>query len=68
MSLSSPSRSLGRRSQRRRDGARLGLGVAIQALDVAKETSNVSSAQLAFSSISVLLTAIRVLSLLLFDK
>jgi len=53
--------------QKRRDGALSLLNVAIEAMNLAKEISSITPAKAVFGSVSVLLTMIRVRSLLLSD-
>jgi hypothetical protein len=52
----------------RRDGVLSTLDVFIQALNFAKDSCGIPPAQIAFGSASVLLTMIRVCSLLLFSE
>ena len=49
---------------KRRDGALSALNTAIEAMNLAKEVSGVTPAKAVFGSVSVLLTMIRVRSLL----
>ena len=48
------------KSQRRRDGALSLLNAAIEAMNLAKEISSATPAKAVFSSVSVILTMIRV--------
>ena len=54
-----------RRSQRRDDGTLSSLNAAIEAMNLAKEISSMTPAKAVFGSVSILLTMIRVGSLLI---
>jgi len=51
-----------------RDGALSTLNVAIEAMNLAKEVSSITPAKAVFGSVSILLTMIRVRSLLFYDQ